>query len=111
VELPVVIEPLPDHSGVSAHLAAPFHLSVAAATTEEAIRQLTALLQQRLDEGMELRTLTVPVGGRRTSEVGWLPDDQLTQDWLRLVQQFRAECDAADRARLDKAPDQEETSS
>ena len=43
---------------------------------------------------------------RERSESSWLPDDELTQDWVRLVQQFRAECDAADRARLDKAPEQ-----
>jgi hypothetical protein len=109
VELPVVIEPLPDRSGFTAYLAAPFHLSAAAATAEEAHQQLAALLQQRLQQGMELRKLKVPVTGGL--EAGWLPDDEITRDWLQNIQQYRGECDAADRERLDKAPDPEETPS
>jgi hypothetical protein len=111
VELPVVIEPLPDGSGFTAQLAAPFHLSASAATAEEAHQQIAVLLQRRLQEGMELRTLTVPVAGPAAAGGGWLPDDELTRDWLRLVEQYRAECDAADRARLGDAPDSEATAS
>jgi hypothetical protein len=111
VELPVVIERLPDRSGFTAHLAAPFHLSVTAATAEEALGQLAVGLQHRLQQGMELRALTVPVTATGAPQSGWLPDDELTRDWLRLVQQYRAECDAADRARLEDASDQQESSS
>jgi hypothetical protein len=107
VELPVVIEPLPDGSGFTAHLAAPFHLSAAAATAEEAHRQLAALLQRRLQQGTELRTLTVPVASAGGSDGGWLPDDELTREWLRQVQLYRTECDADDRERLESAPDRE----
>ena len=111
MELPVVIEPLPDRSGFTAHLAAPFDLSAEAATAEEAHRQLAALLQRRLQQGMQLRALTVPVTAAGAPEGGWLPDDELTRDWLQQVQHYRAECDAADRARLGTAPDQGEPSS
>jgi hypothetical protein len=100
MELPVVIEPLPDRSGFTAHLAAPFQMSATAATAEEAHRQLAALLQRRLQQGMELRMLTVPVAATGGAGGGWLPDE-LTRDWLGLVQQYRAECDTADRERLD----------
>jgi hypothetical protein len=31
---------------------------------------------------------------------GWLPDDELTQEWLELVEQYRADCDAEDRRHL-----------
>src|SRR5438046_2761640 len=91
-------------------LAAPFHLSAAAATAEEAHRKLAVLLQDRLRAGMELRTLTVPLAATGASAGGWLPDDELTRSWLEQVQQYRAECDADDRARLGNSPDQEETS-
>jgi hypothetical protein len=111
VELPVVIESLPDQRGFTAHLAAPLDLSAVGATAEEAHRQLAALLQSRLRQGLELRTLTVPVSGTRTPTSGWLPDDELTRDWLKQVEQFRAECDTADRARLDPVPAQQETAS
>jgi len=110
MELPVVIEPLPDQSGFTAQLAAPFLLSAVAATAEEARRQLAVLLQRRLQQGMELRTLTVPVAGVGAAERGWLPDDELTRDWLQHVQHYRAECDAADRARLGDTPAPEEPS-
>jgi hypothetical protein len=95
VELPVVIEPLPDRSGFTARLAAPLELSATAATAEEAHRQLAALLQGRLQQGIELRTLTVPVAAGE-----WLPDDELTREWLGRVRRYREECDSADRARL-----------
>lgn len=36
-----------------------------------------------------------------------LPDDELTQEWLQQVQEYRAECDAADRARLGAAAPEE----
>jgi hypothetical protein len=111
VELPIVIEALPNQGGFTAHLAAPFHLSAAAATAEEAQRKLAALLQRRLREGMELRTLTVPVPATSAPDGGWLPDDELTQEWRGLVEQFRSECDAADRARLEGNGEQAETPS
>lgn len=107
MELPVVIEPLPDGSGFTAHIAGPFDLSAAAATAEEAHRQLAALLQRRLQQGMELRTLTVPATG--AAERGWLPDDELTQEWIQLMQQYCAECDAADHERLENTAEQEES--
>jgi hypothetical protein len=111
MQLPIVIEPLPDRSGFTAHLATPFALSATAATAEEAHRQLAELVQRRLQQGMELRTLSVPVGGVGGANGGWLPDDELTQDWLQQVQQYREECDAADRERLGNATDAVESSS
>jgi hypothetical protein len=82
-------------------------LSTQASTAEEAERQLAAMLQQRLQEGIELRALTVPLTTARGSEPGWLPNDELTREWLQEVEAYRAECDAADRARFDPAAPQE----
>jgi hypothetical protein len=100
VELPVVIEPLPEGRGFAAHLGPPFNLSAEATTADEAHQQLAARLQLRIQQGLELRALTVPVEGARGAEPGWLPDDELTRDWLQIVEQYRSECDAADRRRL-----------
>ena len=110
MELPVVIEPLADGTGFGAHLA-PFRLSVTGATADEAIRELAALLERRLQQGFELRRISVPVSGGTEPASGWLPDDDLTRSWLELMQQYRAECDAADRARLDSVPEREEAPS
>lgn len=103
MELPVIIEPLPDARGFTARLATPISLSAEGATAEEAHHELAALLGRRLEEGMELRSLIVPVSVARGSAAGWLPDDELTRDWLQQVQDYRAECDAADRQRLGDA--------
>ncbi len=105
MELPVVIEPLPEGRGYTARLAVPFDLSVEAGTPEEAHQRLAALLRLRLQQGIELRSLTVQVLGRSAVEPGWLPDDQLTRDWLQIVSDYRAECDAADRQRFLDDPD------
>jgi predicted RNase H-like HicB family nuclease len=95
MELPLVIEPLPDGKGFTASLTSPFQLSAAAATREEARQHLAVLLQSRIQEGMELGTLTVP-----SAAAGWLPDDELTRDWLHHIEKYRAECDAVDQARF-----------
>lgn len=107
MELPVVIEPWPDRRGFTAYLAGSLQLSAQADTADEAHRQLVALLERRLQEGLQLRTLSVP--DTRGSEAGWLPDDELTRDWLQYVQTYRDQCDAADRARLEGAAAEEAT--
>jgi hypothetical protein len=93
MHLPVIIEPLPDQRGFTARLTTPFSLCAEAATPEQAHQELARLLEARLRQGAELRALKVP---DETS--GWLPDDDLTHDWLQHIQDYRAECDAADRA-------------
>jgi hypothetical protein len=107
MELPIIIEPLPDHKGFVAHLAAPLNLSAQAATADEAHRELVAQLRRRLEEGAELRTLNIPALGASAGG-GWLPQDELTEEWLQHVQEYRAECDAADRAELGETPEQRE---
>src|SRR5262249_50970757 len=111
VELPFVIEPLPNQNGFTASLAAPFQLSAVAATAEEAQRQLAELVQRRLAAGVQLRSLHVPVTVNDGAQAGWLPDDELTQDWLEQIQQYRAECDTADRVRLENASGEQEAAS
>ena len=65
VELPVVIEPLPEGRGFAAHLGAPFNLSAEAATAEEAHHRVAALLHRRIQQGLEIRALNVPVAAER----------------------------------------------
>jgi len=31
---------------------------------------------------------------------GWLPDDELTKEWQQAVEEYRRECDEADRRRI-----------
>jgi len=96
MELPVFIEPLTDRPGYAAQLGAPFHLRAEAATAENAQQQLAALLQRRLQGGATLGVIRLPVGAGGGLGGGWLPDDELTREWLQQVQQYRLECDEAD---------------
>src|SRR5262245_51195768 len=100
MELPVLIEPFADRSGYVAHLGAPFHLRAEAATAEEARQQLATLLRQRLEQGMRLEVIRVPAELVTAAAGAWLQDDELTQEWQREIQQYRQECDEADRRRL-----------
>jgi hypothetical protein len=104
MELPVVIEPLPDRKHFSARLGSPFNLSAEAATPEEAHQKLAELLQLRMQQGLTLRAINVPAAVQAGAEPGWLVDDELTREWLQQVQQFRAESDAGDRRRLGIEP-------
>jgi hypothetical protein len=38
-----------------------------------------------------------PLGRKSGTEPGWLPDDELTREWLKYVEEYRSACDAADR--------------
>jgi hypothetical protein len=61
-----------------------------------------AFLRCDMDKAVELRSLTLP----SANESDWLPDDELTQEWLLHVEQYRSECDAADRAQINDGPSQ-----
>lgn len=39
----------------------------------------------------------------------WLPDDDLTRQWLEAVEEYRRECDVADRRRIIGESKDEET--
>jgi predicted RNase H-like HicB family nuclease len=96
MELPVLIERLSDGARYSARLGDPFNLTVEGSTPEEAQHRLTDALRQRLEQGAELRSISVRPA---PPEGGWLPDDDLTREWLQAVRQFRDEADDADRRR------------
>jgi hypothetical protein len=100
MELPVLIERHPDRVRYTARLGEPFNLTVEAHTADEAQQRLTDALQHLLQKGAELRSISVPSVLSAGPKGGWLPDDDLTREWLQAVQQFRDECDEADRHRL-----------
>jgi hypothetical protein len=99
MELPVLIEQVPEGDRYSARLGEPFNLTVEAATPDEAQERLRDALRRRLRQGAELRSIIVSPGALAGANGGWLPQDELTQEWLQAVQEFREECDAADRSR------------
>ncbi len=96
MDLPVIIVPLPNQGGFCARVAA-LDLSVEAATADEAQERLVTLLKERMQHGLEIRTLKVPSS---PPPGGWLPDDELTKEWIQHMKDYRAECDAEDEARI-----------
>lgn len=97
MKLQVVIEPLLERRGFAARLGAAFILAAEAPTPEQVHQRLAELLRLRMEQGITVRALSVPTGVPQGSESGWLPDDALTRDCLGYVQQYRTQCDEADR--------------
>lgn len=101
MELPVLIEPLTDRPGYVARLGDPFALSAEAATPDDALRQLTDALHRRLGAGARLTSISMPEPPTPAlGRGGWLPNDDLTREWLEAVEGYRRECDADDRSRI-----------
>ena len=100
----MAIIPLPNQAGFSARLMGPIDISAEGLTAEEAQNRLSALVQEKLNAGVELRMLTIPSGVRPGS---FLPDDELTQEWIQHMRDFRAEADAADKKCFDEEQGEE----
>ena len=43
---------------------------------------------------------SIPNSLPRIPRGGWLPNDEVTQEWLRCIQEYRDQCDREDRARI-----------
>jgi predicted RNase H-like HicB family nuclease len=104
MELPVLIERLPDGTHYSARLGEPFNLTAEGSSPDDAQHRLTDALRRRLEQGAELRSISVRPVASPPPEGGWLPNDELTREWLQAVRQFRDEADEADRRRLSDGP-------
>src|SRR5262249_44065569 len=100
MQLPALIEPLPDRPGYRARLGEPFNLAAEAGPAEEAARQLSAAVDQRLRAGARVVGIPLPGGGTPAPAPGWLPKDDLTREWQQAVEDYRRECDLADRRRV-----------
>jgi hypothetical protein len=100
IQLPVLVEALVDRPGYAARLGEPFNLTVEAGSLDDALRQLSQAVQQRLQAGARLMPLALPAKFPNPAPSGWLPDDDLTREWQEAVEQYRRDCDAADRRRI-----------
>ncbi|MGH7172989.1 MAG: hypothetical protein ACRELF_10515 [Gemmataceae bacterium] len=99
LQVPVLLEPLGNRPGYVAHLGAPLNLSVEAGTPEKALEELKRAVQNRLQAGGRVMPFTLPLPSA-ASAAGWLPDDELTKEWQQAVEDYRRECDEADRRRI-----------
>jgi predicted RNase H-like HicB family nuclease len=100
MELPVLIERLPDGVRYMARLGEPFNLTVEGSSPDEAQQRLSEVVLQKLQQGAQLRSLRLPSVLAAETGLGWLPDDDLTREWLQAIQEFRTACDEADHRRI-----------
>lgn len=100
MQVPVLVEALVDRPGYIARLGEPFNLVAEADSPEDALRQLSQAVQQRLQTGARILPLALPLNFLNPAPAGWLPDDDLTREWREAVEQYRRECDAMDRQRI-----------
>jgi hypothetical protein len=99
LQVPVFVEPLGSRPGYIAQLGAPFHLSVEADTPEKALGELSRAVRIRLQAGGRVMQLDLPL--KPANPTGsWLPDDELTKEWQQAIEEYRRECDEADRRRI-----------
>jgi hypothetical protein len=99
LQVPVLLEPLGNRPGDTAHLGSPFNLSVEAGTPEEALGEIARAVLDRLQAAGCVMSLALPLKPVKPA-ASWLPDNELTKEWQRAVEEYRRECDEADRRRI-----------
>lgn len=92
MELPVLIEPLPN-GGFRARLGQPLEIAADGPTKEDAVAALRKLLQDELNQGKQIASIQIP-----SVPPPWLryagmfkEDDPIIQEWVKCIQEYRDE--------------------
>ncbi len=103
MEIPVLIEPLPD-SGFRATSGEPLPLQSEAPTREEAIAKLRTLIEERVAAGAQVVTVSIDTASINTASIdsshplakfaGRLKDDPLVEPWKQAMAEYRDVRDA-----------------
>lgn len=95
MEIPVLVEPLPSGKGFRARAGDPLGLSAEGATRDEALHQLQSLTNGRLSSGAEIVPMHVGTGNPWVDSAGFLPDDELTREWMDILRENRKKANEA----------------
>ena len=60
------------------------------------MRELARAVNNRLQAGGCVMSLALPLKLANPT-AGWLPDDELIAEWQQAIEEYRRECDEADR--------------
>jgi hypothetical protein len=80
MQIPVLVETLPNGQGFRAKVGEPLALSADGPTKDDAIRQVKQLALSRLQTGSEIVPIELASGNPWIELAGFLPDDDLTRE-------------------------------
>jgi hypothetical protein len=89
VQIPVLVEPLPDGRGFRARSGEPLAMSAEGPTKDEAMRELQKLANGRLGGDAEIIPMEVKSGNPWIDLAGFLPDDDVTRRWQDILRENR----------------------
>jgi hypothetical protein len=89
MQIPVLIEPLPEGRGFRARAGEPLDLSAEGPTKAAAIQELQQAARGRLAAGAEVVPMELATGNPWVDLAGFLPDDELTRQWMEALQENR----------------------
>lgn len=93
MRIPVLVEPK-DGGGYVARVMPPVDWSAEGKTVDEAIRQLEIQTAERQAAGAQVHSIEVRADNPILRYAGCLPDDEITQEWLDIIERNRREMDA-----------------
>lgn len=102
MEIPVILEPTA--AGYRARCRHPVEAEATGDTRYEATQALEAVLSVRVPPPFTLLPLEVTLDKPWLAAAGWLPDDELTDQYLDGIAEYRRQCEAADQAALPSDP-------
>ena len=89
MKIPVLVEPLNDRKGYRATVGSPLSLAADGETRDESIAKLKSLTENRLGNEGEVRAMDVCVAKVPADAAGFLPDDELTREWIEIMKERR----------------------
>ena len=100
MQIPVLIEPLSDGRGFRARAGEPFDLSAEGPTKAAAIQELQHAARGRLASGAEVVPMELNGGNPWNDLAGFLPDDQMTRQWLDALDENRRKANGSPDGQL-----------
>ena len=93
MQIPILVNPLPDGRGFEARAGDPFDLVVERSTVLEAIDSLEAMMRAKLAQGAQVFHIDIGPKPTRIRTTDGIPDDEMTREWREAIEAYRRECD------------------
>jgi len=97
MQIPILIKPHQNGSGFRAKMGEPLSLSAEGLTRNETLQELRSMTELRLESGTEILPMEIKSGNPWLDFAGFLPDDELTREWMDILK--------ANRKKANESPD------